>query len=67
VRSRRELVAYLVPFSLCHSEALAVAGALIKRLRDRGLQIEVGNVRAENGLALVMEDVTAMAASTGCP
>ncbi len=45
--------------------ALAVAGALIERLRDRGLQIKVGTARAQDGLALVMEDVTPLAAATG--
>jgi hypothetical protein len=64
-RKTGEVVAYLVPHGPCYTEGLAVAGALIERLRDRGLQIKVGTARAENGLALVMEDVSPLAASTG--
>jgi hypothetical protein len=64
-RKTGEVVAYLVPHGPCYTEGLAVAGALIERLRDRGLQIEVGTARAEDGLALVMEDVTPLAATTG--
>jgi hypothetical protein len=64
-RKTGEVVAYLVPHGPCYTEGLAVAGALIERLRDRGLEIKVGTARAENGLALVMEDVTPLAAATG--
>ncbi len=58
-RKTGEVVAYVVPFGACCTEAAAVAQALIDRLRrECGLTIKVGTARAQNGLALLIEDVT---------
>lgn len=55
-----DCVAYLVPFGPDYTQALAVAQALIDRLRERGLHIRVDVARADNGVALLLEDVTPM-------
>jgi hypothetical protein len=57
-RKQGEVVGYLVRHGPCYTEGLAIAQALVDRLRERGLTLKVATARAENGLALLIEDVT---------
>lgn len=57
-RKTGDVVAFLIPFSPDYTEAMTVAQTLIDRLRERGLTLTVGTARAENGLALLLEDVS---------
>jgi hypothetical protein len=61
-RKTGEVVAFLVPYSEEHTQGLAAEQALVDRLRDRGATVKVTTRRADNGLALVLEDVTPAAA-----
>jgi hypothetical protein len=53
-----EVIAFLVPYGPDHTGALKVGQGLVDRFRARGLTIKVGTARADNGLALLLEDVT---------
>jgi hypothetical protein len=55
----------VIPCGPDYTAALAAGQALIDRLHERGLEINVETWRAENGIALVMEDVTPLAAASG--
>lgn len=63
-RKSGEVVAYVVRYGASYTEALAIGQALVDRLRQRGLTIKVGTARADNGLALLLEDVTPAERST---
>lgn len=60
-RRMGECVAYLIPFGPDYTNALAVADALIVKLRDRGVRLRIETARAENGLAYLIEDVSPLA------
>lgn len=62
-KKQGDVVAYVVRYGPHYTEGLAVAQALIDRLRDRGLAIRVDTARADNGLALLIEDVSPLAAA----
>ncbi len=64
-RKTGEVVAYVIPFGPDYTTALQLASVLIDRLRDRGVKLKIDTARAENGLALLLEDVTPLAAATG--
>lgn len=64
-RKTGEACVYVIPYGPDYTAALAVGQALIDRVHERGLEIKVETRRAENGLALVMEDVTPLAAASG--
>ncbi len=63
-RKTGEVVAYLVPYGPDYTAALAASDALIARLRRRGVKAKVvGTARADNGLALLLEEDTPSAAA----
>jgi hypothetical protein len=58
-RKTREVAAYLVPCGSDYTAALATSDALIARLGRRGVKAKaVGTARADNGLALLLEEGT---------
>jgi hypothetical protein len=57
-RKTGEVCAYLIPYGPDYTLALDFSSWLIKRLRDRGMELDVTTRRAHNGLALLLEDVT---------
>jgi hypothetical protein len=57
-RKTGEQCAYLIPHGPDYSLALDFSSWLIKRLRDRGMDLAVETRRASNGLALLLTDTT---------
>jgi hypothetical protein len=53
-----EVCAYLVPFGPDYTLAMMFGGWLIRRLRDRGLELRVETRQASNGLALLIDNAT---------
>ena len=59
-----EVVAYLIPYGPDYTAAMAASDALIARLRRRGVHVKVvGTARADNGLALLLEEDTTPSAA----
>jgi hypothetical protein len=57
-RKTGDVVAYLIPYGPDYTEGLALSETLLGRLKERGMVVNVDAARAENGLALVLEDTT---------
>jgi hypothetical protein len=53
-----EVVGYIVPFSEHYTLALDFSSWLAKRLRDRGMQVDINTRRTTNGLVLFLADAT---------
>ena len=56
-RKDGEIVQFVVPYGPDHTAALKFGQDLVDRLRRRGLTITVQTARADNGLALLLEEV----------
>ncbi len=53
-----EACAYLIPYGPDHTLALDLSSWLVRRLRERGMELEITTRRASNGLALLLTDIT---------
>ena len=57
-RKTGEVCGYLIPFGPDYSTALDFSTWLIKRLRDRGMVVDIETRRTTNGLVLFLSDAT---------
>ena len=62
-RRTGEVCVFIVPFGVDYTLAIDFSTWLIKRLRDRGMTVDIETRRATNGLALILTDVTPRRAS----
>jgi hypothetical protein len=57
-RRTGEAVVYVIPYSPDYTLAIDFSTWLVKRLRDRGMEVDIETRRAHNGLALLLFDRT---------
>jgi hypothetical protein len=57
-RENDNVVAYLVPYGVGYTLGLAYLDWLVAQLRGRGIEVKIDTRRADNGIALFLEDVT---------
>ena len=62
-RKTGEVVVYVIPYGPDYTLAIDFSTWLVKRLRDRGMEVDIETRRAHNGLALLLSDVTPRRAS----